>query len=287
MAAEEEDERRGGSVMMIVGVSLVVLTLIGLVGILCLAGGVMMGVGTVMLRPAPQPMPVVQGGTSGSSGGNGGTNPVFTPSTPPPPAAPANPTPADIASLEPDRWHVITSEPPSPLPAFDGLGSIDWAIGIAREWQPDAELHRAMFSGIKLDGSIDLVADDDADADYRFYSPRLTELAKKAEEVSEDTVWSGFRVMIDDGEVSVMITDSTFTAPPMKGDRIDPEHKTFKGVAKTCKAADIIRKTRADSRYPKRPKYEFDVRAWPRRPYVINVEPGGFIDPLTCEPTNR
>jgi len=277
---EQEQGRRGASVWIIVGTTLIVLTLLGGVALICLVGGV--GLGALTFRTSASPPPITP---VTAPGGPASPTPsiVSAPPPAPPPAAPARPTAADIASLEPDRWHTIKAEPPTPLPAFDAFAGVPWALELARAWKPDAELHRMYLSDVKLDGTLDLVNDPDADADYRFYSPELVVVAKKAQAVSDDTVYSGFRVWVNEGEVKVMITDGTFTDPPMKGGRIDPALKTWQGFKPGCTPADLIRLARANDRYDKRPKYDMFLRDNGTRPFSISLTPGGSYDPARCE----
>lgn len=263
------DEGGGGSsVLTIVGVVLVTLTLVGGCGLFCVIGGVVAGgVGAfgLMVPAGPNvPPPSIQVPSAPSAP----ASPVATPTNPTLDGARR----ADIANLEPDRWHEVIDQPPMPFQRFDALKSFAWALALAKAWRPDAELKLIFINHVKADGTMDLIADDEADGDYRFYSPSLVRLAEQAEAVTDEKIWSGFRVWVHEGKVDVLITDSTFTNPPMKNGEIDPDYSPIASVS--CDQAKLIRTVRADTSVPKRPFYEISLRWWNRKGWRLTTDPG-------------
>jgi hypothetical protein len=80
--------------------------------------------------------------------------------------------PAELATLADSGWkEVRVPAPPSGWTAFDPVDAIEWAMAIARGWQPDARLTRIDVMRATPAGTVDLSTDLEERAGYRFVSP--------------------------------------------------------------------------------------------------------------------
>ena len=199
--------KRGGA-LMIVGVLLVIGSLVGLVGILCLSatalGWVMTTRSTTTVIDAKDG-PVVIGsgveigpGVVIGAGGDDDDEPISLDGL-----EPVGADPSELSTLKPDEWHDVLSIPPSPHSHFDAFDSLDWATELARNWQPDVVLIRLDVDHLRKGMPLDLVNDEEAEVDYWFYSPSQYELAQKAAEVTEKEIPTGIRLWLQEGKVQV------------------------------------------------------------------------------------
>ncbi|MFK7926679.1 MAG: hypothetical protein AB8H79_00710 [Myxococcota bacterium] len=269
--------KSGTSPLLIVGVVLVLTALCGGGGLLCAfaaAGGMLFSIGA----PSPQ---LVQGSQPGMGGGSvGGAGPITTGGL-----APVGVKPNEIASLVPDRWHNVVSEPPTPLTAFDPVESLDWAKGLAKSWQSDVQLVRLDVDHIRLGQPLDLVNDEEAQADYWFFSPSQHELAQKAVEVTEKEIPTGIRLWIEEGKVQVMIDEID---PPGRFSRSGAKLEPFTGMAKGCNLPAVLKVALDHPETPRRPSYTLSMRTRFKGYFLIDVDPAEVdIDPKTCAVTKR
>ncbi len=92
--------------------------------------------------------------------------------------------------------------------AFDVIGNVPWAIGIAKNWSSDAEIAGIYLKGVRPDGVLDVSGHDDSDVDYRFGSKNLAAAQDKLREVSEKRLLLEFRLWIKQGKVQFMADTS-------------------------------------------------------------------------------
>jgi len=88
--------------------------------------------------------------------------------------------------------------------AFDANANLPWANAIARNWSNDAELESVYLLGVKSDGTLDLSARPDHEADYRFASKHLWAAHEKLQQVSESQLTLQFRVRVSAGKVTFL-----------------------------------------------------------------------------------
>jgi hypothetical protein len=80
--------------------------------------------------------------------------------------------PAELATVGESGWkEVHVPAPPSGWTTFDPIADIEWAMAIARAWQPDARLTRIDVTRVASTGTLNLTADLEEVAGYRFVSP--------------------------------------------------------------------------------------------------------------------
>jgi hypothetical protein len=81
--------------------------------------------------------------------------------------------PAELATLGDVGWKEVQAPaPPSGWAAFDPVASIEWAMAIARAWQPDARLTRVDVTRVSPAGTLNLTEGLEDQAGYRFMSPK-------------------------------------------------------------------------------------------------------------------
>jgi hypothetical protein len=80
---------------------------------------------------------------------------------------------AELATLGDVGWkEVLAPPPPTGWSAFDPIADTEWAMAIARAWQPDARLTRIDVTRLSPAGTLNLTADLEELAGYRFVSPK-------------------------------------------------------------------------------------------------------------------
>jgi len=187
---------------------------------------------------------------------------------------------ADLAALTSSRWQTFAEVPPGGLEAVDPVEVIPWATQVARAWSPDARLWRVDADHVPAAGRLDLVHDDKASVDLRFYSPTRVEAAEALRKVSEEPVITGLRMSIEEGEVSLMVgglrprdLDEQQPLPDLSDCGLD----ALMAAAATREGAQ------------ERPFY--DLRLEVRTPYTglddwlwERSSGGGYVFPDTCEP---
>jgi hypothetical protein len=91
--------------------------------------------------------------------------------------------PSELAGIEPGRPRAVDiAGLADGLAALDPIGRLDWVLGIARAWSPDAVLERIEGGPIARDGTANLAADGDALLSYDFVSPqRLADWDREAD----------------------------------------------------------------------------------------------------------
>lgn len=280
--------KRGGA-LMIVGVLLVIASLVGLVGILCLSvtalGWVMTTRSTTTVIDAKDGPVVIGSGVEIGPGvviGSGGDDDEAISLDG---LEPVGADPSELSTLKPDEWHDVLSIPPSPHSHFDAFDSLDWATDLARNWQPDVVLIRLDVDHLRKGMPLDLVNDEEAEVDYWFYSPSQYELAQKAAEVTEKEIPTGVRLWLQEGKVQVMIDTID---PPKRFGKVDPRFVPFDKMGPGCNQDAVFKAVLEHPETPRRPAFDLGMRWRFNKAYVIDTSPGdAYIDPKTCGPWRR
>jgi hypothetical protein len=90
---------------------------------------------------------------------------------------------------------------------FDVMANLPMITKMASAWSIDATLGSLYLHGVRSNGTLDLSAREDWDADYRFYSPALEASAEAMLAVSEETVHSGLRFMVSESRVTALLSE--------------------------------------------------------------------------------
>lgn len=154
-------------------------------------------------------------------------------------------TPAALGSTEFIGWTDVAAPPiDGTWEAFDPIANIPWALGVARAWQPDAQLGSIYLHGALADGVLDLRSREGWDVDYRMYSPALRASARELLEVSEEEVRSELRVSVEAGAVTALRSNR-------HGTLTDPDAPPYEA---RCTFAEVMTRAVAGGLEP-RPTY--------------------------------
>lgn len=204
------------------------------------------------------------------------------PPEPPPPPKKTSLSPEDFAKTTPGGWKELDVDL-GDLSDFEALEHLPTLLAACRVWSPDCELARLDLDHVRHDGHLDLVGADEADADYRFFSPSRQKAREELRAVSEDLPLAGFRVRIEDGEIRAMLDDREVDLESERGGA--PWQPL--GSTEGCDQAGLIARTRELEEVDKRPYYRLRLE-W-RTPYaglpawLWELQPGRKLWPDTCE----
>ena len=185
---------------------------------------------------------------------------------------------SQLAGFEDGGWTNFAERPPGvDLAAMDPVAVLPWAREVARSWSPDAELYRVDVDHVPQSGLLDIVHDDEASMDLRFFSPRRVQAAEALREVSEESVVIGMRMRIEEGGISV---------GPSGGPHTRAEFRPL--TEALCSLPEVMQTAAAAERARTRPFYSLGLRV--RTPYAglpswvwERDNMGGYVFPDTCE----
>jgi hypothetical protein len=187
-----------------------------------------------------------------------------------------------MANAAPGRWHILAMDL-GDLSDFRALDHLPALLAACRVWSPDCELARLDLDHVRADGQLDMVGDDQADADYRFFSVSRQKANVELAQVTEELPPTGYRVWIQEGEVKAMLDTRSVALEPSRGTTAW-QPLTSAGA---CDQGALVLAVRADESVPKRPFYSMRLD-W-RTPYsgysawLWDLDPGDMVWPDSCE----
>lgn len=166
----------------------------------------------------------------------------------------------ELAASAGAGWHEIQVDPPpGGWAAFDPAKQLSWAMGIARQWAPDAALTRIDLFRAAADGTVNLAGGPDDKVGYRFMSPgRVAEWARAADVLTSAQAAHSLMLQISEQKVTANIQtgrpSDDVKAPPVPPDSLSLTY--------------LLAAARKHRAFVDRPFYTG---------YLIHLEPEGWV----------
>lgn len=151
----------------------------------------------------------------------------------------------ELAASSERGWREVRADaPPRGWAAFDPVVGLPWAMGLARQWAPDATLTRIDVSRAASDGTVNLTGGPDDTVGYRFISPdRIASWVNDADVHAKVEASYGLLMTLAQQKVTASIQRGR---PPASG---------APALASTLPLSEVLARARANATFVDRPFY--------------------------------